>query len=630
MELEVGRLGALKVAELKQALQDRGLNTDGLKADLIERLTAALQAGGDGSASGRDPAVAGGAAADANGAEGAGMRVVSEQVSEAAAHVPAADPDPAQAPAQWGAQPAAVPAAVLLPTPLALAGPADAAPVAAGHPAAASTANVAQDPTAAASLAVQATAGSAPGASDADAQGSGAKRGASQMEGGAAQVAPEKRPAIAPDPNLPAPWTEHFSQRTGKPYWYNPETKETTWHYPGRKAEPAAAKEQQVAAPEQQPYAQQHQYAAYAVGGVAMAGPNAGCAMGPTGLPLRPGQEECKHFLRFGMCKFGQLCKYDHPPEKAGVDGQQDADKYYIAPDGTRSAKIGVKTGAMKLANNMAQTGGLPVRPGEKECSFFMRNGMCQYGETCRWHHPPERQSAVPQLVPMPAGVGMGGMPGMAAAAASVWETHLSNENRPYYYNTSTGESTWEMPPALMMQMMGMMGGGVGAGNGAAPTLPAAELNAGGHPIRPGVTECAFYVKTGGCKFGATCKFHHPPEYLGIGAAGAAAAAAPPGTGVPGVAGGVFQQMQPQPFASMGNGSSSFMGQGMAAVARTREGFPIRPGQPDCAFYMRTGQCKFSDTCKFNHPEKGITGLPDATNLNTAPVWFGNGTPHNH
>ena len=108
MELEVGRLGALKVAELKQALQDRGLNTNGLKADLIERLTAALQAGGGGSASGRDPAVAGGAAADANGAQGPGMRVVGEQVSEAAAPVPAADPDPAQAPAQWGAQPAAV------------------------------------------------------------------------------------------------------------------------------------------------------------------------------------------------------------------------------------------------------------------------------------------------------------------------------------------------------------------------------------------------------------------------------------------------------------------------------------------------------------------------------------------
>ena len=29
---------------------------------------------------------------------------------------------------------------------------------------------------------------------------------------------------------------------------------------------------------------------------------------------------------------------------------------------------------------------GLPVRPGEKECSFFMKTGMCKYGETCRWH----------------------------------------------------------------------------------------------------------------------------------------------------------------------------------------------------------------------------------------------------
>lgn len=27
-----------------------------------------------------------------------------------------------------------------------------------------------------------------------------------------------------------------------------------------------------------------------------------------------------------------------------------------------------------------------------------------------------------------------------------------------------------------------------------------------------------------------------------------------------------------------------------------------RPGEPDCAYYIRTGLCRFGMTCKFNHP----------------------------
>lgn len=33
-------------------------------------------------------------------------------------------------------------------------------------------------------------------------------------------------------------------------------------------------------------------------------------------------------------------------------------------------------------------------------------------------------------------------------------------------------------------------------------------------PERPGHPECQFYMKTGDCKFGAVCKFHHPRERL--------------------------------------------------------------------------------------------------------------------
>ena len=33
-----------------------------------------------------------------------------------------------------------------------------------------------------------------------------------------------------------------------------------------------------------------------------------------------------------------------------------------------------------------------------------------------------------------------------------------------------------------------------------------------GLPVRPGAKACAFFMKTGTCKYGKTCKWHHPPE----------------------------------------------------------------------------------------------------------------------
>ena len=57
----------------------------------------------------------------------------------------------------------------------------------------------------------------------------------------------------------------------------------------------------------------------------------------------------------------------------------------------------------------------------------------------------------------------------------------------------------------------------------------------------------------GHCKFGEACKFDHPVHY---------------------------------------------------SVRLSREGLPLRPGQPPCMFYERTGECKFGPSCKFDHPPK--------------------------
>ena len=89
-----------------------------------------------------------------------------------------------------------------------------------------------------------------------------------------------------------------------------------------------------------------------------------------------------------------------------------------------------------------------------------------------------------------------------------------------------------------------------------------------------GSVDCPFYVKTGDCKFGATCKFNHPPEMFGVGAGGQGAAGL-------GAAGGGTPAVQ---------------------ISYTDGGNPIRPGQEECQFYVKNGHCKFGPSCKYHHP----------------------------
>lgn len=71
-------------------------------------------------------------------------------------------------------------------------------------------------------------------------------------------------------------------------------------------------------------------------------------------FPSRPGQLICDFYTKTGHCKYGEACKFDHPPQYA------------------------VQLNSV----------GLPIRPNEPVCSFFEMTGACKFGPACKFNHP--------------------------------------------------------------------------------------------------------------------------------------------------------------------------------------------------------------------------------------------------
>ncbi|KAG6748708.1 hypothetical protein POTOM_048641 [Populus tomentosa] len=70
-----------------------------------------------------------------------------------------------------------------------------------------------------------------------------------------------------------------------------------------------------------------------------------------------------------------------------------------------------------------------------------------------------------------------------------------------------------------------------------------------------------YYLKTGTCKYGSTCKYHHPRDRNGAG-----------------------------------------------PVSFNMLGLPMRQDEKSCPYYMRTRSCKFGVACKFHHPQPASLG----------------------
>ncbi|KAK6261872.1 hypothetical protein QUC31_007688 [Theobroma cacao] len=261
--------------------------------------------------------------------------------------------------------------------------------------------------------------------------------------------------------------------------------------------------------------------------------------------PVRPEAEDCAYYMKTGLCKFGSNCKFNHPVRR--------------------------KNQAVK--EKVKEKDESTEKPSQTECKYYLRTGGCKFGKACRYNHSRAKTAVAPIL----------------------------------------------------------------------------ELNFLGLPIRPGEKECPYYMRNGSCKYGANCRFNHPdpttagacdpPSGYGNGGPVSSQAASQvniaswssprtlnetpympmmfsPTQGVPppnpewnGYQTTVYapeRNLHPTPAYVMNNPSTETAVYTHHQPQMLVDEFPVRPGQPECSYFMKTGDCKFKSNCKYHHPKNRV------------------------
>ncbi|KAK1353647.1 Zinc finger CCCH domain-containing protein 3 [Heracleum sosnowskyi] len=237
-----------------------------------------------------------------------------------------------------------------------------------------------------------------------------------------------------------------------------------------------------------------------------------------------------------------------------------------------------------------------PVRPGEPDCSFYMRTGSCGYGANCRFNHPVKLDAEHPVKLSAQIGQFGGKLP-----------QRVGEPECEYFLKTGAckyGSSCKYHHPLDR--------------NGAGPVV----LNSFGLPMRQEEKSCSFYMRTGTCKFGIACKFNHPElssagnpyTVLGTAVGGSAGMIIIPSSGLSYAGGIPSWPLLNEPYyispLSQGVGWSTYMGSlnGQITPALTTVNvLPERHDQPECRHFMNTGSCKYGSDCKYNHPREKIS-----------------------
>ncbi|KAD4179067.1 hypothetical protein E3N88_27658 [Mikania micrantha] len=247
-----------------------------------------------------------------------------------------------------------------------------------------------------------------------------------------------------------------------------------------------------------------------------------------------------------------------------------------------------------------AVVGGYPDRPGEPDCIYYIRTGMCGYGNSCRFNHPTHI--------------------GQANQHGSELPERVGEPDCVYFLKTGTckyGSTCKYNHPRDR--------------RGAGPVV----LNMVGLPMRQEEKACPHYIRTGSCKFGVSCKFHHPqPSVDGGGvpyasthvpSSGISAWSIPRPTYVSDPQTYLPIILPPSQGIGPTQGWSTYMGSLSPVTSTTIFGssgsvdhnyaltsasnLPERPGEPECRHFMHTGSCKYGSDCKYHHPKEKIAQM---------------------
>ncbi|CAA2956855.1 zinc finger CCCH domain-containing 32-like isoform X1 [Olea europaea subsp. europaea] len=320
--------------------------------------------------------------------------------------------------------------------------------------------------------------------------------------------------------------------------------------------------------------------------------------------PERPGAADCPYYMRTGTCGYGAKCRYNHPhdrgistggvmrdyPERVGEPSCQ----YYLR---TGTCKFGPsckfnhpKNAGGSLTNVPLNIHGYPLRPGQQECSFYLQKGQCKFGRTCKFDHPEPAGLSMPDPARTfyPTGQSLSAPSEQYDSTSTTYRvarpllhgSYVPGAYAPMLlhpgvvpmtnWNTFSGPVSPAPSPGVQPSVgapsvygMSQLSSSAPAFTGAYTQLPssASPLSAGVTleqqlPERPGEPDCKYYMRTGGCKYGSSCRYNHPPNWV----------------------------------VSNTNCVLSPLG------------LPLRPGVQACSFYLQRGRCKFGRTCKFDHP----------------------------
>ncbi|KAG5148672.1 hypothetical protein JHK82_015553 [Glycine max] len=131
-------------------------------------------------------------------------------------------------------------------------------------------------------------------------------------------------------------------------------------------------------------------------------------------------RDVCRHYISFGTCKYGATCIFHHPQlslnfidippwswpvrnrNAAAVNietsSSRNVEQYLLQPGSyfesiwppifeSRRNLRPPSTIYMHFHYNK-QIEELPERPGEPECSYFLKTGHCKFKSDCKFHHP--------------------------------------------------------------------------------------------------------------------------------------------------------------------------------------------------------------------------------------------------